>query len=561
MRAIFAITIMVLPVLLGGCGEKIEPANSGPSEKTIEAAESVANLSMTSSERRMMRPSLQAQKNNYQALNGMELDNAERPGLRFDPEMGYTRNYPADAGPQYSTPGGTLLPENLNDLAFFTVGELGDLIRTRQISCFELTQFSLNRLKKYGPQLECVITVTQSRAETRARELDAMLDRGEYLGPLHGIPYGAKDLLAVKGYPTTWGATPYRDQHINQTATVIKRLDAAGAVLVAKLTLGALAMDDVWFGGQTRNPWNLEEGSSGSSAGPAAAVAAGLVPFAIGTETLGSIVSPSTRCGVTGLRPSFGRVSRNGAMALSWTMDKIGPMARSVEDCAMVFDAIRGVDINDPTIVDRPFNYKPETDLSGVRIGYLKNIFETDHYGSELDNGALDAMRRAGAHLVPIEFPLEQYGVENPWDLIIILTAEAGAAFQNLTLSNEDDLLVRQRPGDWPDIFRAAQHIPAVQYIQANRARVRLQAMMKELFESVDVYVTPSLGGPSLMITNLTGHPQVVLPSGFIEENKPHSISFVGGLFDEETVLGVAKIYQDATGWHKKHPAVKASGN
>jgi Asp-tRNA(Asn)/Glu-tRNA(Gln) amidotransferase A subunit family amidase len=283
-------------------------------------------------------------------------------------------------------------------------------------------------------------------------------------------------------------------------------------------------------------------------------VAAGLVPFAIGTETLGSIVSPSTRCGVTGLRPSFGRVSRRGAMALSWSMDKIGPIARSVEDCAMVFDAMRGVDPGDPTTVEKPFNYQPKVDLSGLRIGYLKSDFDEEHFGDELDRDALEALRRSGARLVPMEFPLEQYQVPNPWDLIIILTAEAGACFQELTLSNKDDLLVRQRPGDWPDIFRAAQFIPAVEYIQANRARVRLQAMMRELFQSVDVYMTPSLHGPSLMITNLTGHPQVVLPSGFVKENKPHSISFVGGLFDEETVLAVARIYQEATGWHKKHP-------
>jgi len=241
-------------------------------------------------------------------------------------------------------------------------------------------------------------------------------------------------------------------------------------------------------------------------------------------------------------------------MALSWSMDKIGPLARSVEDCAMVFDAMRGVDPGDPTTIDMPFNYKPEVDLSGLRIGYLKSNFAEEHFGEELDRKALESLRRSGAHLVPMEFPLEQYDVPNPSDLIIILTADAGAAFQELTLSNRDDLLVRQRPGDWPDIFRSAQFIPAVEYIQANRARVRLQAMMKELFQSVDVYVTPSLHGPSLMITNLTGHPQVVLPSGFVEENKPHSISFVGGLFDEAAVLAVARVYQEATGWHKKHP-------
>jgi Asp-tRNA(Asn)/Glu-tRNA(Gln) amidotransferase A subunit family amidase len=545
---------LLLAFLISGCGEKIDPENPGPPLAAIAASEQVTALSLTSDERRMMRPSLEYQKQNYLALREMDLGNEERPALRFDPEINNSTVAEGVGGPVWSTVAELRRPDNLNDLAFYSVGELSHLIRTRQVSCVELTQLSLDRLEQFGPRLECVITLTRDRALAQARELDAMLQRGQYLGPLHGIPFGAKDLLAVKDYPTTWGATPYKEQRLEETATVVQKLDAAGAVLVAKLTLGALAMDDVWFGGQTRNPWNLEEGSSGSSAGSASAVAAGLVPFAIGTETLGSIVSPSTRCGVTGLRPSFGLVSRKGAMALSWSMDKIGPIARSVEDCALVFDAIRGRDPGDPTTVDKPFNYDSSRDLSGLRIGYLKGVFGEDHQGMELDNRALDDLRQAGARLVPMDFPLDEFGVPNPWDLIIILTAEAGAAFQELTLNNQDDLLVRQRPNDWPDIFRSAQFIPAVEYIQANRARVRLQAMMSQLFESVDVYLTPSLAGPSLMITNLTGHPQVVLPAGFLEENKPHSISFVGDLYDEATVMTVAKIYQDATGWHKKHP-------
>ncbi len=554
MKSSPVIILLLSALLLTGCGEKIDHEATGPSENAIASAEVLLDLEMTSSERQMMRPSLEDQQHNYQALRAMELDNPERPALRFDPEIANPAPYIEDIGPRFSPDPMVQRPNILNDLAFYSVHELGYLIRTRQVSCTELVQLSLNRLEQYGPKLECVISLTTDRALNRARKLDEMLDSGQYLGPLHGIPYGAKDLLAVEGYPTTWGATPYKDQVLDETATVIKKLDAAGAVLVAKLTLGALAMDDVWFGGQTRNPWNLEEGSSGSSAGSASSVAAGLVPFALGTETLGSIVSPSTRCGVTGLRPSFGRVSRHGAMALSWSMDKIGPITRNVEDCALVFEVIRGVDPEDPTTVDRPFNFSADEGLNGLRIGYLKSIFESEHRGSELDDQALDVLRKAGAQLVPLEFPLDDFGVPNPWDLIIILTAEAGAAFQELTLSNRDDLLVRQRPNDWPDIFRSAQFIPAVEYIQANRARVRLQAMMKQVFESVDVYVTPSLAGPSLMITNLTGHPQVVLPSGFLEENKPFSISFVGELYDEATVLQVAKVYQDATDWHERHP-------
>ncbi len=554
MRALLVAALLVLAVILAGCGEKISSDQEWSKEDTIAGAEKLIDLSLTPGERQMMQPSLVAQRQSYQALRRMALENSERPALRFEPEIPVSGRGVSAGEPTWPEVGPVQRPENLTDLAFFTVGELGALIRTRQVSCLELTQLCLARLEEFGPELECVISLTGERALAQAKRMDTLLDQGQYLGPLHGIPYGAKDLLAVKNYPTTWGAVPYRDQLLDHTATVIKRLDAAGAILVAKLTLGALAMDDVWFGGQTRNPWNLQEGSSGSSAGPASAVAAGLVPFAIGTETLGSIVSPSTRCGVTGLRPSFGRVSRDGAMALSWSMDKIGPLARSVEDCALVFHAIAGVDPGDPTTVDRPFNYHPETGLAGLRIGYLKSLFEEEYEGNALDRQVLEELRGAGAHLIPLEFPLAEVGVPNPWDLIIILTAEAGAAFQQLTLENRDDLLVRQRPGDWPDIFRSAQFIPAVEYIQANRARVRLQSMMRAVFEEVDVYITPSLVGPSLMITNLTGHPQVVVPSGFLKINKPHSISFVGRLYDEATMLSVAGVYQNRTLWHQKHP-------
>jgi len=366
--------------------------------------------------------------------------------------------------------------------------------------------------------------------------------------------YGAKDLLTVAGAPTTWGATPYQNQRLEETATVVNQLEKSGAVLVAKLTLGALAWGDVWFGGMTRNPWNLEQGSSGSSAGSSAAVSAGLVPFAIGTETLGSIVSPSTRCGVTGLRPTFGRVSRHGAMALSWSMDKIGPIARSVEDCAMVFDAIRGRDVKDASTVDRPFPYNGRRNLEGIRVGYLSDIFDGDYRGSELDAAALDVLRAAGADLVPVVLPIDGLGFD-PYDISFILSAEAGAAFQELALSGRDDELVRQVRYAWPNTFRSAQFIPAVEYIQANRHRVTLMAMMAEVFQDVDVYVTPSLEGRSLVITNLTGHPQVVVPAGFREENAPHSISFVGRLYDEATVMAVARIYEQAAGWHEKHPA------
>jgi Asp-tRNA(Asn)/Glu-tRNA(Gln) amidotransferase A subunit family amidase len=406
----------------------------------------------------------------------------------------------------------------------------------------------LDRLEKYGPELECVVTLMQERALDQARRADEEIAAGHYRGYLHGIPYGAKDLLAVPGYKTTWGAAPYKDQTIDDTATVIQKLDDAGAVLVAKLTLGALAWGDVWFGGMTRNPWNLEEGSSGSSAGPASATAAGLVAFSIGTETWGSIVSPSTRCGDTGLRPTFGRVSRSGAMALSWSMDKIGPICRSVEDCALVFDAIRGSDGEDQTVIDAPFNYDYHVDLKTLRIGYVKDLFDAVYPNHVADSTTLDVLRGLGATLVPVTLP--DYPVAA---LNYILTAEASAAFDDLTRSNRDDLMVRQIKNAWPNVFRGGRFIPAVEYIQANRVRRLVMNDMAKL--SVDVYLAPSFGGDNLLLTNLTGHPCVVLPNGFDADGDPVSITFVGRLFGEATLLAVARAYQNATDFHLRHPA------
>jgi Asp-tRNA(Asn)/Glu-tRNA(Gln) amidotransferase A subunit family amidase len=397
------------------------------------------------------------------------------------------------------------------------------------------------------------VTLTEDLALEQARRADEEIADGLYRGPLHGIPWGAKDLLAVAGYRTTWGSRIYEDQVIDTDATVVKRLEEAGSVLVAKLSMGALAMGDVWFGGQTRNPWNPARGSSGSSAGSAAATAAGLVGFAIGTETLGSIVSPSTRCGVTGLRPTFGRVSRSGAMALSWTMDKIGPICRTVEDCALVLEAIRGSDGEDPTVIDAPFNWDPEADLASIRIGYLKNAFEGESRTKTFDLAALEVLRGLGITLVPFELPEMKAEA-----LGFILDAEAAAAFDEVTRSGKDSLMVRQGPGAWPNIFRRARFIPAVEYIQANRARTRLMGEMAGKMEAVDVFVTPSFGGGVLLVTNLTGHPAVVVPDGFDDRGNPVSISFIGSLFGEAAALRVAKAYQDATEFHLKHPSLTA---
>jgi len=439
------------------------------------------------------------------------------------------------------------IPDDIEGLAFRSIRDLAELIRTRKITATALTRMYLDRLKRYGPRLECVITLTEELALEQARRADEEIAAGTYRGLLHGIPYGAKDLLAVKGYKTTWGAMPYKDQVIDTDATVIRKLEEAGAVLVAKLTLGALAWGDVWYGGTTRNPWNPERGSSGSSAGPASATAAGLVAFAIGTETWGSIVSPCTRCGATGLRPTFGRVSRAGAMALSWSMDKIGPICRRAEDCAIVLDAIRGPDGIDRTVMDLPFSYDHEIDLSVVRIGYVKELFEEDYPQRETDAATLETLRRLGADLIPITLPA--YPVEA---LAFILSAEASAAFDELTRSGRDELMVRQIKNAWPNVFRSSRFIPAVEYIQANRIRYLVMQEMEQL--DVDVYVAPSFGGNNLLLTNLTGHPCVVVPNGFNDEGSPVSISFIGKLFDEGTLIAVAQAYQDATDFDETHP-------
>jgi len=515
----------------------------------VEQAEKIIGLEFTISERDSMTADLAENLQSYEKIRGVVIDNAVPPVLGFDPlPAGWTppvKRNRFELGP----PSRTEIPARPEDLAFYTVRDLGELIRKRKITSTDLTKLCLARLKGHGAKLECVITLTEDLALRQAARADAEIASGKYRGPLHGIPYGAKDLLAVRGYRTTWGAMPYKEQVFDENATVIEKLEQAGAVLVAKLTLGALAWGDVWYGGKTRNPWNLEEGSSGSSAGSAAATAAGLVPFAIGTETWGSIVSPATRCGATGLRPTYGRVSRSGAMALSWSMDKIGPICRSVEDCAIVFKAIYGPDGRDPSVVDVPFEYRGRVDFDRVRVGFAKSLFEDESEGKAYDEAALRVLERLGAALVPIELP--DYPVES---LAFILSAEAAAAFDELTRSNRDDLMVRQVRDAWPNVFRASRFIPAVEYINANRVRYMLIQEMQKVMSTVDVYVAPSFGGDNLLLTNLTGHPCVVLPNGFDEAGCPVSITFVGRLFDEGTLLAVAKAYQDATGFHLKHP-------
>lgn len=539
-----AITVLWLMIILLS---SLTFAQTITKEK-IENTESIIDLEFTDAERDSMLEYLEEQKGNYDKIRNVELNNSIMPSILFNPiPPGFI--FPIIEDVKFSDYSKTLIPANKDELAFYTIGQLAELLRTKQITSVELTKFFIDRLKKFDPTLHCVIKFTEERAFRQAKIADEEIAAGKYRGLLHGIPFGVKDLLATKDYKTTWGAVPYKDQMIDEDATVIKKLEEAGAVLIAKLSMGALAWGDVWFGGKTRNPWDTTSGSSGSSAGSAASVSAGLVPFAIGTETYGSIVSPSTVCGTTGLRPTYGRVSRTGAMALSWSMDKIGPICRSAEDLTIVFKAIYGSDGIDQTIYNCGFNYIPLKTLLGVKIGYLKNDFDKQYDFHTNDSVTLAKLKELGADLIPIELP--SYPVN---DLAIMLSAEAGAAFDELTRSNKDDLMVRQIKNAWPNSFRASRFIPAVEYINASRVRTLLILEMQKLMSTIDLYVAPSWEGDNNLLTNLTGHPCVVIPNGFSKDGTPTSITIIGHLFDEGRIIAAAKLYQDATDFHLKHP-------
>jgi len=518
-------------------------------KENIENAEKIIGIDFTDAERDSMMDDLNEHLGNYKNIRDIELANGIPPAILFNP-IPVKFEFPKEQKPivfgDYSY---AKMPSDKNKLAFYSIGELAELIRTKQITSTGLTKFFIERLKKYDPVIHCVITITEERALRQAKLMDEEIAAGKYRGMLHGIPFGAKDLLSTKDYKTTWGATPFKDQLIQEDATVITNLEEAGAVLCAKLTMGALAWGDVWFGGMTRNPWDTTKGSSGSSAGSASSVSAGLLPFAIGTETWGSIVSPSTVCGTTGLRPTYGRVSRTGAMALSWSMDKIGPICRTAEDLAIVFNAIYGQDGIDQTLYDVPFNYTPLIELKNLKVGYLKKDFDKDYDFHLNDSVTLSKLKELGINLIPIELP--EFPIN---DLSFILSSEAAAAFDELTRSNKDDLLVRQIKNAWPNSFRASRFIPAVEYINANRVRFLLIQEMEKLIKDIDLYIAPSWEGDNLLLTNLTGHPCVVLPNGFTENGTPTSISFIGRLFDEGKIIAFTKAYQDATDFHKKHP-------
>lgn len=515
-----------------------QPKGEGITPEMVKNAEWVAGITLTDEERKNVANSLRSMYLNIDALRKAEIGYDVSPAVYFTPT-------PGESSPKEGR--GVVEPTRLKEpvarpdsdaeLAFLSLTQLADLIRTKKVSSTELTKVSLARLKKYDPALLCVVSLTEELALKQAAEADKEIAAGKYRGPLHGIPWVAKDLIAYPGYKTTWGAGHFKEQTIDTKATVAARLEAAGAVMVAKSTLGALAMGDQWFGGMTRNPWNVKNGSSGSSAGTASSVAAGLVAFGIGSETLGSIVSPSTRCGVTGLRPTFGRVSRYGCMALCWSLDKIGPMARHVEDCALVFGAIHGSDGKDGSVIDRPFQWPGTKSLKEFRVGYLEGK------GPTLPDADMKVLKELGVQFTPITLPRAMtQAVVN-----LVLDVEAAAAFDDITRAGVSENI----GAAWPGTFRRGRYVTAVDYLRAQRARTLIMREMAKVFEKVDAYVCNA--GADLVVTNLTGHPTVCLPNGF-RNGTPTAMTFTGKLFGETDLLTLAKAYQDATDHNKKRP-------
>jgi Asp-tRNA(Asn)/Glu-tRNA(Gln) amidotransferase A subunit family amidase len=494
----------------------------------------------------------------YEALRKQEIPYGTEPAFAFHP--GLPGRKPI-AGPQrFSTtisPAAAVVkpPADLETVAFWPVAKLAPLLRSRAVSSTDLTKMYLGRMKKYAPQLLCLITLTEDLALEQAAAADREIRAGRYRGPLHGIPYGVKDLFDTNGIRTTWGAEPFQKRVPDRNATVVDRLGKAGAVLIAKLSMGALAQGDLWFEGRTKNPWNLEQGSSGSSAGSASATAAGLVGFALGTETLGSIVSPCTQCGTAGLRPTYGRVSRYGAMALSWTMDKIGPICRGVEDLALVLNAIYGPDGHDRTVAADPFHWEPRRPLAGMKIGVLQTAFDRmQGDNKKIYDQALADLGKAGVSMKPAEFTEDQASIR------FLLEAEAAAAFDDITLNGDVRTLRGQAQGDWPNTFRSSRLVPAVEYIRAQRARTLLVEQFEKFMANWDALVIPSQA--LLTTTNLTGNPQVIVKCGFAEATQqggkkvpsPRTISFLGRIYEEGSPLRVALAYERATDWNNRHP-------
>jgi len=519
-------------------------------KSNIATAEKMFGISFSEAKKDSMLGALNYNLKTYSYIHSKNLSNNVPFPLWYNPVLP-TMVVPKKQLPvHFDIPEGITLPSDINKLAFYSIPQLASLIKNKKISSVELTKFFLDRLKKYTPILHCAIEITEQIALKQAQKADTDLAKGIYKSPLQGIPYGIKDLFAVAGTHTTWGTPPFKDQVINQTAFVAKQLEKAGAVLVAKLSLGELAMDDIWFGGLTRNPWDTSKGSGGSSAGSSSATAAGLVPFAIGTETYGSIVDPSMRCGLTGLRPTYGSIAKTGAMTLAWTSDKIGPICRSAEDDAIVFNYIHGADNEDESSINAAFNYTGTVDISKLKIAYAKNYIDTLPENST-EKQTLVTFKKMGAKLIPFEFPDSLHGDDI---LSLIVGVESAAAFDPLTRYNKDDEMVQQNKDRWPNIFRSSRFVPAVEYINACRLRYEIMRKMDAILDKFDVIIAPPEVGDQLAITNLTGNPSITLPNGTLPNGMPASISFIGKHFGEATLLAFAKAYQQQTGFHLKHP-------
>ncbi len=524
----------------------------------IEEAARLVGLSFTSEEREAMVDTLEGNLEVFRELREIPIPHGVFPCLHFNPLVPGQR-IPGDRRPVRASPTpGVRRPGNLEEVAFWPVTHLAALVASGQVSSVELTRMYLARLRRFGDRLECVVTLTGELALEEAARADAELAAGRYRGPLHGIPWGAKDVIAKGGYPTTWGSEAYRDQVVEEDATVVRRLADAGAVLVAKLSTGEMARGDRWFGGRrTRNPWAPDQGSGGSSAGPGAATAAGLVGFSLGTETLGSIVGPSRTCGITGLRPTFGRVSRHGVMPMSWSLDKVGPMCRSVEDCALVLDAIQGPDLLDLAVQDHPFNWDAELPLEGLRVGVLEAAFQAERRGetgaaaAANDRATLEVLGALGVELRPFELPGDA-----GMDALGTLLVDEAAAFHDLFRDGRLDLLIQDRDDPEGMLLRTARLYPGVEYLQMHRRRTLLMQAMEEALGDLHAVVAPHGGAPTTSAANLTGHPGVTIPNGFAPDGTPTGIQFLGRLFGEAELLRVALAVQEATPHHREHPVL-----
>jgi Asp-tRNA(Asn)/Glu-tRNA(Gln) amidotransferase A subunit family amidase len=548
-------------------GPEVTSATFAEAEKLVQIEMTPANRAEASANWRMQMAPLYERRTGPRKL---ALESTLVPATQWNPSLPGMKSPAARSMFVRSAVHPAALPANEDDLAFAPVTQLSRWIENHQLTSERLTGIYLNRLQRFDPKLHCVITLTREHALAQARQADVEIAAGHYRGPLHGIPWGAKDLLDTANIPTTWGAEPYMHRVPTVDSMVVQRLNNAGAILVAKLSLGALALNDIWFGGQTMNPWLLEEGSSGSSAGPGAATAAGLVGFAIGSETGGSIVSPSMRCGVTGLRPTFGRVPRTGAMTLCWSLDKLGPMTRSVEDTMLVLDAISGPDPGDIASVPCSLAFHAGARVAGLRVGYFP-AWMNENPATEVDRAALEQVKKLG--MQPVELSLPDW----PYDsLNLILFAEAAAAFEELTLSHGVDELKAQVPDAWPNIFRQARFLSAVDFVQADRLRRKVAQQMATIFSDVDLLLVPSLRDEMLVISNFTGHHSLTLRAGFVEVSQarsdwapdpahplprfspprrvPHGITLIGPLFDEGRLAEVGMSLERAFGVAGERP-------